>query len=672
MGGNISNHFAEWVNITKDTFVLDIVRSGLKIDFFKKPVCYNIKPSYSMSDTEKDTINSEIEKLWQKRNIVPTSYNKGDFVSNIFTRPKSDGSYRFILNLKNLNEFVTFQHCKLESFKDVLDMITPGAWMSSVDLKDAYFSIAIHKDFIKFLKLLWEGKYFAFQCLPNGYGPALRMFTKILKQPFGYLRSLGHQSVVYVDESFLQGHSFEACQENVSVTVHLLQKLGFTVHPDKSILIPTQIIVFLGFVINSLDMTISLTLEKIGKILHMVRHILVAEYITIRAVASCIGLLVSSFPAVQFGPLYYRYLEICKNRALYRAKGNFDTSIVLTVKAFSELSWWLDNVQTVSRPIKTPSIDLTVYSDASLEGWGGTDLHSTVDGRWSVSELALHINTLELHAAKLCLFSLAAGLSNLHIRILLDNTTAISYINHMGGTHSQICNDVTSLIWSWCKDKGIWLSAAHIPGHENFIADYKSRHFQDNKEWSLNFSAFLSLTQLFYFPEIDLFASRLNHVVPKFVSYKPEPGAWATDAFSLNWHSLQFYAFPPFSIIGKVLAKIKQDEARGILIVPLWSTQPWFPTAMSLIVSRPILLKAKRDLLYLPGRSEMVHPLHKHLNLLAILVSGRRSEVLSFQRTLGPSLIRHGQTPPNVSTPPLCENGCHIAQNDLLIPLLHL
>ena len=97
----------------------------------------------------------------------------------------------------------------------------------------------------------------------------------------------------------------------------------------------------------------------------------------------------------------------------------------------------------------------------------------------------------------------------------------------MGGTHSEICNDVTKLIWSWCQDKGIWLSAAHIPGHENCIADYKSRHFQDNKDWSLRFCAFLSLTQEFHLPEINLFASGLNHVVPKFVSYKPEPGALA-------------------------------------------------------------------------------------------------------------------------------------------------
>ena len=117
VGGNISNHFAQWVKITRDSFVLDIVRSGPKIDFFERPVCYNIKPSNSMYDTEKDTINSETEKLLQKRIIVPPFYSKGDFVSRIFTRPKADGSYRVILNLKNLNEFVTFQHCKLRVFK---------------------------------------------------------------------------------------------------------------------------------------------------------------------------------------------------------------------------------------------------------------------------------------------------------------------------------------------------------------------------------------------------------------------------------------------------------------------------------------------------------------------------------------------------------------------------
>ena len=55
---------------------------------------------------------------------------------------------------------------------------------------------------------------------------------------------------------------------------------------------------------------------------------------------------------------------------------------------------------------------------------------------------------------------------------------------------------------------------------------------------------------------IDLFASRLNRQVETFVSWKPEPEAWAVDAFSLNWKDIVFYAFPPFSVLGQVLTKI--------------------------------------------------------------------------------------------------------------------
>ena len=112
----------------------------------------------------------------------------------------------------------------------------------------------------------------------------------------------------------------------------------------------------------------------------MVRHFLDAEFITIRVVKSCIGRLASSFTGVQLEPLYYRTVKICKSIALYLAKGDFDAPIALTVKAFSELSWWLDNVQTVPTAIKTPGFGLTAYSDASLDGWVATNLHSTVGG----------------------------------------------------------------------------------------------------------------------------------------------------------------------------------------------------------------------------------------------------------------------------------------------------
>ena len=91
-------------------------------------------------------------------------------------------------------------------------------------------------------------KPYMFKVMPNGYADAMRVFTKLLKPVFSQLRKIGHLSVVYVDDTFLQGDTFEECLQNIRSTVNLLQTLGFTVHPDKSVLNPTQKIEFLGFV----------------------------------------------------------------------------------------------------------------------------------------------------------------------------------------------------------------------------------------------------------------------------------------------------------------------------------------------------------------------------------------------------------------------------------------
>ena len=109
--------------------------------------------------------------------------------------------------------------------------------------------------------------------MPNGYGPAQRPFTKIMKQPFRYLRSLGHFSVIYVDDSFLLGETFSECHRNVYVTVKLLEMLGFTIHPGKSVLIPSQILVFLGFIISSLDKSVTVSQDKRDRIASLTSHL---------------------------------------------------------------------------------------------------------------------------------------------------------------------------------------------------------------------------------------------------------------------------------------------------------------------------------------------------------------------------------------------------------------
>ena len=139
---------------------------------------------------------------------------------------------------------------------------------------------------------------------------------------------------------------------------------------------------------------------------------------------------------------------------------------------------------------------------------------------------------------------------------MLDNTTASAYIDKMGGLHSPACNDLAVAIWLWAKERNNWISTAYIPGVDNAVADFHSRNFRDQTEWMLNPEVFHKLTQIYFVPEMDLFASSINCQLTPFVSWKPEPGAWAVNAFTFSWTNIMFYAFPPFSILGKVLAKV--------------------------------------------------------------------------------------------------------------------
>ena len=134
-----------------------------------------------------------------------------------------------------------------------------------------------------------------------------------------------------------------------------------------------------------------------------------------------------------------------------------------------------------------------------------------------------------------------------------DNTTAIAYVNKMGGICSLECDEIAKSTWLYCKSIGTHLSVAFIPGKENNIADKKSREFNEATEWQLNPKIFRQITKTYFLPNVDLFASRLKHQIPRYVSWHPDPNAVAVDAFSISWTSEKFYIFPPFSIIGRVM-----------------------------------------------------------------------------------------------------------------------
>ena len=147
-------------------------------------------------------------------------------------------------------------------YKTPLKLIRPGCYIASIDLKDAYYSVPVADEDRKFLKFQWGDRHFQFTCLPNGLACARRLLTKLLKPVYTHIRSISHTCMGHIDDSLLVGYEFTACKKNVFDTVGIFCSLGFIIHPYKSIFEPTQEIEFLGFLLNSVSMTIRLPTAK--------------------------------------------------------------------------------------------------------------------------------------------------------------------------------------------------------------------------------------------------------------------------------------------------------------------------------------------------------------------------------------------------------------------------
>jgi len=219
-----------------------------------------------VNSQEEFIIESEIQKLLNMNVIEEAHSEEGEYISPIFVRPKKNREYRMILNLKRLNEYVEYHHFKMDTFETALNLIKPKCLMASADLRHAYYSVPIDKQYRKYLRFTWKNKMFQYICLPNGIGSAPRLFTKIMKVPYSVLRKQGHVNVGYIDDSLLIGDTIQECNANITETVNLFTKLGFIIHEEKSVLIPKKKIIFLGFWIDSEKMIVTLPDEKVEKL----------------------------------------------------------------------------------------------------------------------------------------------------------------------------------------------------------------------------------------------------------------------------------------------------------------------------------------------------------------------------------------------------------------------
>ena len=148
-----------WEQITADPWILECVR-GYRLELVCPPLQKFLPTAWGTKDQL--AIREEVKNLMVKQAIQEVEPQKGQFVSQLFTVPKKDGSRRPVVNLRPLNNFIVKKRFKMEGVVLLKSLVQQGDWTVFINLKDAYLSVVVAEEHRRYLRFQWEHQLYEF------------------------------------------------------------------------------------------------------------------------------------------------------------------------------------------------------------------------------------------------------------------------------------------------------------------------------------------------------------------------------------------------------------------------------------------------------------------------------------------------------------------------------
>ncbi len=604
-------------------WLLNVIERGYTLQFRRRPPRFNGVVQSLTSPRNAQALRQEIGCLLEKGAVerVPPHELESGFYSRYFVVPKRDGGLRPILDLRPINRALCERQFRMVTLKQILAQIRPGDWFASVDLKDAYFHIQIAPHHRRFLRFAFENTAYQYSVLPFGLALAPRTFSKCVDAALSPLRAGGMRILNYLDDWLILAQSRDTLLSHIDSLLIHLESLGLCVNRRKSILAPSQSILYLGVCIDSLEMRARLSRERVAAILSYLRHFREGSSVHLKEFQRLLGLMASASAVCHLGLLHMRPLQLwLKTRVPWTAWTSGRLSIAVTRGCIEALAPWRNpNFFSRGVPLGLVTSRVVVTTDASTLGWGAVCEGMPASGQWSEPQIRWHINRLELEAVFLALKEFQAQLERQHVLIRTDNTSVVAYINRQGGVRSKALCKQAAMLLLWADSRLLSIRATHIPGLLNRGADMLSRRRIPQGEWRLHPESVRMIWNLYGEAEVDLFATSENAHCPSFFSLSHSP--LEGDALTARWPTARLYAFPPIKILPLVLCKIREERASVILIAPNWPNQPWFPDLTELLIAPPWPIPVRKDMLSQVDGS-VWHPNPELWNLHVWLLQG--------------------------------------------------
>ena len=469
-------------------FLLEGVINGFQIvnsSTLVVPVEVDNHPSASPGSKHYELVKQQILSEISDGNYIICD-NKPDFISPLGAIPKPAGGVRLIHDCSrpvgsSLNDYAALESTqKFQTIDDATSLVQPGYYMAKVDLKCAYRSVKISRESQRFTGLKFalgnQTIYMRDTKLPFGSRLAPGIFHRLTQSCKRMMARRGFSAVVvYLDDFFICAPTLEECATALSTLVALLRRLGFCINWNK-VVDPAQCITFLGIEIDTVNMCTRLPQEKLAGLRVELQAFTKRKRASKRQLQSLAGKLIWAAGVVYGGRVLLRRI-LDAFRPLIAASHK----CVLTPAVRLDIQWWerfMDSFNGSSLIVDNVPCTI-VYTDACDTAAGG---YSECDGDWFYCNWAadcpefqdVHINLKELAAVVLAAQRWGHEWANKRVLVMSDNSTTVSCVNR-GTSRSTLLMPYLRYMFWLSAVYNFRLTAMHVPGEDNVLADKMSR-----------------------------------------------------------------------------------------------------------------------------------------------------------------------------------------------------